>query len=68
MHQVGPTHEGLELGLGEGILVKAVAASTGKTTTQVKADVAKLGDLGKVIMVPLSSVCTCIWIVCRVCS
>jgi DNA ligase N terminus len=54
--QVGPLHEGLELGLGESILMKAVASSTGKTLAAVKALVSKQGDLGKVVQVKLYSI------------
>lgn len=49
VNRVGPVHEGAELGLGESILLKAVASSTGKTPIQVKVELGKLGDLGKVV-------------------
>lgn len=51
---MGPLYEGLELGIGESILMKAVAASTGKTLANVKAQIEKLGDLGKVVEVLFS--------------
>lgn len=46
---MGPIHEGLELGLGESLLIRAVAASSGRAIASVKADVERLGDLGSVI-------------------
>lgn len=50
---------GIELGIGEMLLVKAIAESTGRATTKIKEDLRREGDLGKVAMVcspfPLSS-------------
>lgn len=51
LNRIGPVHEGKELGLGESMLLKAVASSTGKTLPQVKAELARLGDLGKVVQI-----------------
>jgi hypothetical protein len=42
---------GIELGIGESLLVKAIAESTGRATTKIKDDLRKEGDLGKVAMV-----------------
>jgi DNA ligase-1 len=42
---------GIELGIGEMLLVKAIAESTGRATTKIKEDLRKEGDLGKVAMV-----------------
>jgi DNA ligase-1 len=42
---------GIELGIGETLLVKAIAESTGRATTKIKEDLRKEGDLGKVAMV-----------------
>lgn len=47
-NQLCPEYEGLELGIGESILMKAISQSTGRSNPQVKADLAKLGDLGLV--------------------
>lgn len=51
LNRVGPIHEGLELGLGESLLLKAVASASGKSLATVKMEVGKLGDLGKVVQV-----------------
>ena len=42
---------GIELGIGEMLLVKAIAESTGRATTKIKDDLRREGDLGKVAMV-----------------
>ena len=39
---------GLELNVGENLLFKAIAQTTGRSTDRIKADVKQLGDLGKV--------------------
>lgn len=49
--QLCPDYIGLELGLGEGILVKAIAECTGRLPAKIKADYKKEGDLGIVAMV-----------------
>lgn len=48
LNQIGPTHDGIELGIGESILMKAVASATGRSLQAIKADCEELGDLGKV--------------------
>jgi hypothetical protein len=55
--QLCPDYIGIELGIGESLLVKAIAESTGRATTKIKEDLRKEGDLGKVAMVspPASS-------------
>ncbi|KAI8084200.1 ATP-dependent DNA ligase [Gilbertella persicaria] len=45
-----PDYEGLELGIGESLLMKAIAQSTGRDMKQLKADYAKIGDLGTIAM------------------
>ena len=42
---------GIELGIGESLLVKAISESTGRSLAIVKADLKKEGDLGLVAMV-----------------
>lgn len=46
LNQLAPTYEGLELGVAETSLMKAIGNTTGRTLAQVKADVANTGDLG----------------------
>lgn len=42
---------GIELGIGESLLIKAIAESTGRTLSLIKADLKREGDLGLVAMV-----------------
>ena len=42
---------GVELGIGESILIKAIGESTGRSVSLIKADLKKEGDLGLVAMV-----------------
>ena len=46
-----PDYVGIELGIGESLLVKAISESTGRSMAVVKADLKKEGDLGLVAMV-----------------
>jgi hypothetical protein len=46
-----PEYEGLELGIGESLLLKAIAESTGREMKKIKADYAEIGDLGVIAMV-----------------
>lgn len=48
LSRLGPEYEGLELGLGEALLVKALSQSTGRSTAAIKADMEERGDLGLV--------------------
>jgi DNA ligase-1 len=48
LNRIGPDYEGKELGIGESILIKAVAAVTGRSTANIKKDMEKQGDLGLV--------------------
>lgn len=48
INRLGPAYEGIELGLGEGLLVKAIAAATGRTAEKIRAAIAQKGDLGLV--------------------
>ncbi|KAF8350079.1 hypothetical protein F5887DRAFT_1223719 [Amanita rubescens] len=45
-----PDYVGIELGIGESLLIKAIAESTGRNLSLIKADLKKEGDLGLVAM------------------
>lgn len=49
--KLSPDYEGIELGIGESLLIKAIAESTGRSLTVIKADLKREGDLGLVAMV-----------------
>ncbi|XP_012241008.1 DNA ligase 1 isoform X2 [Bombus impatiens] len=46
LNQLAPAYEGIELGVAETNLMKAIAQCTGRTLAQIKADVQTVGDLG----------------------
>ncbi|KAL7754055.1 ATP-dependent DNA ligase Cdc17 [Sorochytrium milnesiophthora] len=48
INRICPEYEGLELGIGESILMKAIAEATGRTVAKIKADMVTVGDLGAV--------------------
>jgi len=48
LNRLAPAWEGVELGIGDTILMKAIAASCGRSVAQIKTDSGKLGDLGLV--------------------
>lgn len=50
INRLGPDYEGLELGLGETILIKTISESTGKSTAHVKAKYRETGDLGLIAL------------------
>jgi len=54
-NKLAPPHEGIELGLGEMVITKALAEATGKLPREIKSDYEKLGDLGLVAMKSRSS-------------
>ncbi|KAI8319111.1 ATP-dependent DNA ligase [Martensiomyces pterosporus] len=47
--KIAPDHEGIELGIGESILIKAIGTATGRQPAKVKQDQQELGDLGRVV-------------------
>jgi DNA ligase 1 len=47
-NRLAPAYAGIELGIGDSILIKAVCLATGRTPADVKAAAQKTGDLGVV--------------------
>ncbi|CAN6559892.1 unnamed protein product [Malus baccata var. baccata] len=47
-NRIAPAHEGLELGIGDASIVKALAEACGRTEAHVKKQYKELGDLGHV--------------------
>nr|ODN91782.1 DNA ligase 1 [Cryptococcus depauperatus CBS 7841] len=50
INRLCPDYVGIELGIGESLLVKAIAESTGRAISKIREDLRKEGDLGKVAM------------------
>ncbi|QGN16695.1 DNA ligase 1 [Kluyveromyces marxianus] len=51
IHKLGPDYEpGLELGLGESLLIKTISEACGKTTQQIRNKYREIGDLGEIAM------------------
>ncbi|RKP12422.1 DNA ligase [Piptocephalis cylindrospora] len=48
INRLAPEYEGVELGIGEQILMKSVASAYGRSLADVRADVHAYGDLGRV--------------------
>ncbi|CDQ68243.1 unnamed protein product [Oncorhynchus mykiss] len=48
LNQLGPAYLGLELGVGETVLMKAVAQAIGRQLDKIKAEAAEKGDSGLV--------------------
>ncbi|KAJ3310932.1 hypothetical protein HDV04_004538 [Boothiomyces sp. JEL0838] len=45
---IGPEYDAKELGIGESLLMKALAGATGRTVKAIKADMEEKGDLGTI--------------------
>jgi hypothetical protein len=54
INRIAPDYEGVELGIGESLLVKAIAESSGRSVQQVKNELEKTGDLGDIAQVNIS--------------
>ncbi|CDO93827.1 unnamed protein product [Kluyveromyces dobzhanskii CBS 2104] len=51
INKLGPDYEpGLELGLGETLLIKTISEACGKSTQQIRTKYRELGDLGEIAM------------------
>lgn len=48
INRLGPSYEGLELGIGESLLIKALTLTTGTSNDRIKLELNRLGDLGAV--------------------
>lgn len=46
LNQLGPAYEGLELGLGDSIIIKAICLATGRNEAHIKNELREKGDLG----------------------
>ncbi|XP_028395470.1 DNA ligase 1-like [Dendronephthya gigantea] len=46
LNKLAPAYEGIELGIGDGVLIKVIAEATGRSSQQVKSEFAEKGDLG----------------------
>ncbi|MCI05728.1 DNA ligase 1-like, partial [Trifolium medium] len=54
-NRIAPAHHGLELGIGDASIIKALAEVCGRTEQQIKANYKKTGDLGLVAQASRSS-------------
>ncbi|CAH1795368.1 unnamed protein product [Owenia fusiformis] len=46
LNKLAPAYEGVELGIGETVLMKAISQTTGRPMDKIKADAQEKGDLG----------------------
>ena len=49
-NKLAPAYEGIELGIGDQIMMKAVAETCGRSIDAIKSDLEEVGDLGEVAM------------------
>lgn len=54
-NKIAPSHEGIELGIGDSYIIKTLAAAYGRNEDQIKIQLEKLGDLGLVAKASRSS-------------
>ncbi|XP_038990585.1 DNA ligase 1-like [Hibiscus syriacus] len=54
-NKVAPAHEGIELGIGDASIIKALAEACGRTESQIKSQYKERGDLGLVAQASRSS-------------
>ncbi|KAF5196292.1 Dna ligase [Thalictrum thalictroides] len=54
-NKIAPSHEGIELGIGDSHIVRALAGAYGSKEAQIKVQLEKLGDLGLVAKASRSS-------------
>lgn len=55
LNKLAPDYEGIELGVGETLILKAVAEATGRSIEHIKSDVEKKGDMGDVAVASRSN-------------
>lgn len=48
VNRLAPAYEGVELGIGDGLLIKAIAEATGRQAKDVRQDLTTIADLGLV--------------------
>ena len=48
INKLAPDYAGIELGIGESLIMKAIGETTGRSNAVIKADQAQIGDLGLV--------------------
>ena len=48
LNLLAATYEGVELGIGDMVLIKAISQATGRPNGKIKADMQSMGDLGEV--------------------
>jgi len=48
LNLLAATYEGVELGIGDMVLIKAISQATGRPNAKIKADMQSMGDLGEV--------------------
>lgn len=61
-NQVHPAYMGMELGIGDSLLIKAICEATGRKASSVEEDYAREGDLGVVALLSRASQATLSWI------